>query len=271
MLKPPCWEKRGTAAREKDVWKYWATSCFLHLSPLNPSNLHVFGSQMGVAHGDLAEFAFAQPLGDCHRQGPIKSLQEVFAPQAATGRDLVLKSGLPPGPPAFPILPGSSRASLLYKPIDRVTRSTLVLHDLLKHTPVDHPDYPLLQDALRISQNFLSSINEDIDPRRTAVTTPKGEVHVCWGDHTTRGTSQSLVFDSSKSSRTCRPSDLDPYSAVDLCDRSTKDSGRSDDSTRDTHGSNRVVERTPGKNYLSIGLLPFVTLLNFPATGSTQS
>ncbi|KAE8622086.1 hypothetical protein XENTR_v10005087 [Xenopus tropicalis] len=65
--------------------------------------------------------------------------------------------------------------ALLYKPIDRVTRSTLVLHDLLKHTPTDHPDYPLLQDALRISQNFLSSINEDIDPRRTAVTTPKGE------------------------------------------------------------------------------------------------
>uniref|UniRef100_A0A670KJZ3 Active breakpoint cluster region-related protein n=1 Tax=Podarcis muralis TaxID=64176 RepID=A0A670KJZ3_PODMU len=64
---------------------------------------------------------------------------------------------------------------LLYKPINRVTRSTLVLHDLLKHTPSDHPDYPLLQDALRISQNFLSSINEDIDPRRTAVTTPKGE------------------------------------------------------------------------------------------------
>ncbi|XP_076025177.1 active breakpoint cluster region-related protein isoform X5 [Genypterus blacodes] len=65
--------------------------------------------------------------------------------------------------------------ALLYKPIDRVTRSTLVLHDLLKHTPKDHPDYPLLQDALRISQNFLSSINEEIDPRRTAVTTPKGE------------------------------------------------------------------------------------------------
>ncbi|XP_033833757.1 active breakpoint cluster region-related protein isoform X2 [Periophthalmus magnuspinnatus] len=65
--------------------------------------------------------------------------------------------------------------ALLYKPIDRVTRSTLVLHDLLKHTPKDHPDFPLLQDALRISQNFLSSINEEIDPRRTAVTTPKGE------------------------------------------------------------------------------------------------
>ncbi|XP_062844652.1 active breakpoint cluster region-related protein isoform X2 [Trichomycterus rosablanca] len=66
--------------------------------------------------------------------------------------------------------------ALLYKPIDRVTRSTLVLHDLLKHTPKEHPDFALLQDALRISHNFLSSINEEIDPRRTAVTTPKGEV-----------------------------------------------------------------------------------------------
>ncbi|XP_017315131.1 active breakpoint cluster region-related protein isoform X1 [Ictalurus punctatus] len=69
-----------------------------------------------------------------------------------------------------------SMEALLYKPIDRVTRSTLVLHDLLKHTPKEHPDFALLQDALRISQNFLSSINEEIDPRRTAVTTPKGEV-----------------------------------------------------------------------------------------------
>ena len=48
--------------------------------------------------------------------------------------------------------------------------------DLLKHTPVDHPDYPLLQDALRISQNFLSSINEEITPRRQSMTVKKGEV-----------------------------------------------------------------------------------------------
>uniref|UniRef100_A0A3B5LV32 Uncharacterized protein n=1 Tax=Xiphophorus couchianus TaxID=32473 RepID=A0A3B5LV32_9TELE len=56
-----------------------------------------------------------------------------------------------------------------------VTRSTLVLHDLLKHTPSGHPDYPLLQDALRISQNFLSSINEEITPRRQSMTVKKGE------------------------------------------------------------------------------------------------
>uniref|UniRef100_A0A8D3DBZ8 Breakpoint cluster region protein-like n=1 Tax=Scophthalmus maximus TaxID=52904 RepID=A0A8D3DBZ8_SCOMX len=47
--------------------------------------------------------------------------------------------------------------------------------DLLKHTHSSHPDYPLLQDALRISQNFLSSINEEITPRRQSMTVKKGE------------------------------------------------------------------------------------------------
>uniref|UniRef100_A0A8C5ALJ3 Breakpoint cluster region protein n=1 Tax=Gadus morhua TaxID=8049 RepID=A0A8C5ALJ3_GADMO len=61
------------------------------------------------------------------------------------------------------------------EPVDRVTRSTLVLHDLLKHTPASHPDHPLLQDALRISQNFLSSINEESTPRRQSMTVKKGE------------------------------------------------------------------------------------------------
>uniref|UniRef100_A0A8C5B7G9 Uncharacterized protein n=1 Tax=Gadus morhua TaxID=8049 RepID=A0A8C5B7G9_GADMO len=68
-----------------------------------------------------------------------------------------------------------SEVSLLYKPVDRVTRSTLVLHDLLKHTPACHPDHALLQDALRISHNFLSSINEEITPRRQSMTVKKGE------------------------------------------------------------------------------------------------
>ncbi|KPP60626.1 breakpoint cluster region-like, partial [Scleropages formosus] len=68
-----------------------------------------------------------------------------------------------------------SLEALLYKPVDRVTRGTLVLHDLLKHTPPSHPDHPLLQDALRISQNFLSSINEEITPRRQSMTVKKGE------------------------------------------------------------------------------------------------
>ncbi|KAL4660342.1 breakpoint cluster region protein [Arapaima gigas] len=50
-----------------------------------------------------------------------------------------------------------------------------LVQDLLKHTPPGHPDHPLLQDALRISQNFLSSINEEITPRRQSMTVKKGE------------------------------------------------------------------------------------------------
>lgn len=53
-----------------------------------------------------------------------------------------------------------------------------VLQDLLKHTPPSHPDHPLLQDALRISQNFLSSINEESTPRRQSTTVRKGEVSI---------------------------------------------------------------------------------------------
>uniref|UniRef100_A0A8C9EQE9 BCR activator of RhoGEF and GTPase n=1 Tax=Pavo cristatus TaxID=9049 RepID=A0A8C9EQE9_PAVCR len=59
---------------------------------------------------------------------------------------------------------------------DSVLRLCSWWQDLLKHTPVSHPDHPLLQDALRISQNFLSSINEEITPRRQSMTVKKGEV-----------------------------------------------------------------------------------------------
>uniref|UniRef100_A0A8C1H9V5 Uncharacterized protein n=1 Tax=Cyprinus carpio carpio TaxID=630221 RepID=A0A8C1H9V5_CYPCA len=61
---------------------------------------------------------------------------------------------------------------------DQNTKNSLefcVFQDLLKHTPSSHPDHPLLQDALRISQNFLSSINEEITPRRQSMTVKKGE------------------------------------------------------------------------------------------------
>ncbi|KAM4611554.1 active breakpoint cluster region-related protein [Polymixia lowei] len=50
--------------------------------------------------------------------------------------------------------------ALLYKPLDRVTKTTLVLHDLLKTTPAQHGDYPALQEALRLSRSFLSGVNE---------------------------------------------------------------------------------------------------------------
>uniref|UniRef100_A0A8C8JU93 Breakpoint cluster region protein n=1 Tax=Oncorhynchus tshawytscha TaxID=74940 RepID=A0A8C8JU93_ONCTS len=57
----------------------------------------------------------------------------------------------------------------------RSTKDLKDQSDLLKHTPSSHPDHPLLQDALRISQNFLSSINEETTPRRQSMTVKKGE------------------------------------------------------------------------------------------------
>ena len=36
---------------------------------------------------------------------------------------------------------------MLYKPAERVMRMTLVLQDLLKHTPHRHPDFPVLREV----------------------------------------------------------------------------------------------------------------------------
>ncbi|TMS02309.1 Active breakpoint cluster region-related protein [Larimichthys crocea] len=56
--------------------------------------------------------------------------------------------------------------ALLYKPLDRVTKTTLVLRDLLKTTPVNHRDYTSLQEALRLSRSFLSGVNESSQCKR---------------------------------------------------------------------------------------------------------
>ncbi|MCI4377286.1 hypothetical protein PGIGA_G00201950 [Pangasianodon gigas] len=64
--------------------------------------------------------------------------------------------------------------ALLYKPLDRVTKTTLVLHDLLKHTPADHHDSAVLQEALRVSSSFLSGVNEG-SQCKTSVTLSRGE------------------------------------------------------------------------------------------------
>ncbi|XP_008319526.2 active breakpoint cluster region-related protein [Cynoglossus semilaevis] len=56
--------------------------------------------------------------------------------------------------------------ALLYKPLDRVTRTTLVLQDLVKTTPTLHRDYTALQEALRLSRGFLSGVNESSNAKR---------------------------------------------------------------------------------------------------------
>ncbi|XP_076804707.1 active breakpoint cluster region-related protein-like isoform X1 [Clavelina lepadiformis] len=63
-----------------------------------------------------------------------------------------------------------SLIEVLYKPVERVMRTTLVLQDILKHTPHRHPDYQILRQVLKQSQQFLGRINStsssSFKPRR---------------------------------------------------------------------------------------------------------
>ncbi|XP_017887321.1 active breakpoint cluster region-related protein isoform X2 [Ceratina calcarata] len=59
----------------------------------------------------------------------------------------------------FPKGPGLSLEDLLHKPVARVQKNALVLHDLLKHTPVNHADHAPLSDAHAMIRNFLDEFN----------------------------------------------------------------------------------------------------------------
>ena len=48
---------------------------------------------------------------------------------------------------------------LLHKPVARVQKNALVLHDLLKYCPESSPEYASLCTALRMSQCFLNDLN----------------------------------------------------------------------------------------------------------------
>ncbi|XP_048241269.1 breakpoint cluster region protein-like isoform X1 [Haliotis rufescens] len=50
----------------------------------------------------------------------------------------------------------------LFKPVQRVQRNALVLHDLIKYTPEDHEDHRLLRKALDLSQYNLEEISSTI-------------------------------------------------------------------------------------------------------------
>ncbi|XP_015244804.1 PREDICTED: rho guanine nucleotide exchange factor 17 [Cyprinodon variegatus] len=49
---------------------------------------------------------------------------------------------------------------LMIKPVQRIPRYELLVKDLLKHTPEDHPDHPLLLDAQRDIKRLAEKINK---------------------------------------------------------------------------------------------------------------
>ncbi|XP_076037677.1 rho GTPase activating protein at 1A [Oratosquilla oratoria] len=52
-----------------------------------------------------------------------------------------------------------SLEDLLHRPVARVQKNALVLHDLLKYTPETHPDHETLREALRLTQSFLTRLS----------------------------------------------------------------------------------------------------------------
>ncbi|XP_033098670.1 active breakpoint cluster region-related protein-like isoform X2 [Anneissia japonica] len=57
--------------------------------------------------------------------------------------------------------------SLLYGPLQKVTKLTLVLHDLLRHTPEIHPDYQIMKEVHDRSNQFLQKQSFEAPRERT--------------------------------------------------------------------------------------------------------
>lgn len=50
-----------------------------------------------------------------------------------------------------------SLQELLFTPVQRLQRNTLVIHDLLKYTPEDHEDYKVLMKTLDLADHNLKN------------------------------------------------------------------------------------------------------------------
>ncbi|KAL1517614.1 hypothetical protein ABEB36_001354 [Hypothenemus hampei] len=57
---------------------------------------------------------------------------------------------------------GMPLSSFLIKPMQRITKYPLLISKILENTPENHPDFKLLEEALRISEKFVSCVNENV-------------------------------------------------------------------------------------------------------------
>lgn len=54
-----------------------------------------------------------------------------------------------------------SLQDLMIRPVQRLPSISLLLNDILKHTPKSNPDYKKLDDALKAIKEVMTYINED--------------------------------------------------------------------------------------------------------------
>lgn len=103
----------------------------------------VMGSNIGVYGAFLHNYARATDT--------VRRCSHHSAQFGEITRDIRLRG--------FPKGPGLSLEDLLHKPVARVQKNALVLHDLLKHTPSAHADHAPLTEALAMTRKFLDEFN----------------------------------------------------------------------------------------------------------------
>ncbi|XP_066254448.1 intersectin-1 isoform X2 [Euwallacea similis] len=92
----------------------------------------------------------------CGKQLDSAALLQELTESNSTFRDLVRKCQ------SNHLTKGMPLSSFLIKPMQRITKYPLLINKISENTPESHPDYKLLEEALRISEKFVSCVNENV-------------------------------------------------------------------------------------------------------------
>jgi hypothetical protein len=88
---------------------------------------------------------------------------------------------------------GLSLNGFLTKPIQRVTRYPLLIEKILKHTPIDHPDYESVQQAFESARQLNERINKQISEQENRSRLDWLQQHVIFG--TDEYAADGYIFD----------------------------------------------------------------------------
>jgi hypothetical protein len=88
---------------------------------------------------------------------------------------------------------GLSLNGFLTKPIQRVTRYPLLIEKILKHTPIDHPDYQPVQQAFECARQLNERINKQISEQENRSRLDWLQQHVIFG--TDEYSADGYIFD----------------------------------------------------------------------------
>jgi hypothetical protein len=89
---------------------------------------------------------------------------------------------------------GLSLNGFLTKPIQRVTRYPLLIEKILKHTPINHPDYQSIQQAFECARQLNERINKQISEQENSLRLDWLQEHIIL-DNTDENSTGGYVLD----------------------------------------------------------------------------